>query len=222
MFELIDKMKHAEIVKFIPVKNYDELQNYGLDIPSIILKISDNKGKSQTIYFGNNDKNHIYIKRDISNEIGIILSNVFQPQDLMINELIDIAPLSISIDNVQKVIVIDSKNKIEFIKDKKNEQENTFIFINKDTNKIINNEDFNSLYVNIMALSASGYDRDIKKNNLHLSITLLLKNNEEVKVGFSERDNESYHIIYSEKSIPFYIDKNKVELVEHWIKRIIK
>ena len=63
-----------------------------------------------------------------------------------------------------------------------------------------------ALYVNIMALSAEGYDETGMRFQTELSITFDLNNSpESIKLDLSKRDEKSYFIALNGESLPFYI-----------------
>ena len=80
-----------------------------------------------------------------------------------------------------------------------------------------------ALYVNIMALSAEGYDETGMRFQTELSITFdLINSPESIKLDLSKRDEKSYFIALNGESLPFYIKGKKIDLVRKWMNRILE
>ena len=212
--EILRKIGRLEIEEYIQIQN-GELTKYGLKKPLYKLMLTDREGRFQSL--GKRIDNRRYITSDNSGEIYVVSENVFKPEDIQVGELLNVAPLSVGIDSLDKLIINDSGNTYEFERDKP-EQEDGF-FIN---GRKISNEFFIALYVNIMALSAAGYDNSGYIMKPDFTITLDTKDeSERINAGFTKRTIDTYFMVVNDVPLPFYINKNKIELVRSWIRRII-
>ena len=214
--ELLRNIGRLEIEEYIKIKT-DDLTKYGLKKPLYKLMLKDSDGRFQFFSFGKNTDNKMYIIVDNLEEIYVVSENVFNPEDIQVSELLNVTPLSVGIDNINKIIINDLDSKYEFERDKSGQGDSFSINGQK-----VSNEIFTTLYVNIMALSAEGYDNSGYMKNPDFTITLDTKDvSKEIKAGFTKRSIDTYFMILNDVPLPFYIKKNKIELVRSWIKRIL-
>lgn len=216
--ELLNDILDLRIKDFITA-NTDGLGRYGLEKPSYTLEIGDNKKQTQKIYFGKiDDESQVaYIRIDDQDEVCTLSLEVFDPRRFNVANFLNEAPLSIAIGDVNKVTIIENDRVIEFDREANNE-EDVFTFSGKE----INQEDFTALYVNIMALTAEGYDPSNKGGKPVLTVILHRRdNNEKVKVEFVQRDDLTYYMILNGEARPFYIGERKVELISWWRDKVL-
>ena len=214
--EILRKIGRLEIEEYIQIQN-GELTKYGLKKPLYKLMLTDREGRFQSLLFGKRIDNRRYITSDNSGEIYVVSENVFKPEDIQVGELLNVAPLSVGIDSLDKLIINDSGNTYEFERDKPEQGDGFFI-----NGRKISNEFFIALYVNIMALSAAGYDNSGYIMKPDFTITLDTKDeSERINAGFTKRTIDTYFMVVNDVPLPFYINKNKIELVRSWIRRII-
>ena len=215
--EIINNLRQLEIIEYISA-NPDELGKYGLKKPFYRLIIKDKDGYSQEISFGKDLGNKTFVKSNEAGEIYTIASNLFNPEEVALGELLNIAPLSLGIDSITEVVISSGVNSHSF---KRDISKTGDVF---DLNgKEVETEKFISLYVSIMALSAEGYDN--KKYMTKPDFTIILKSkesSEEVKVDFTKRGKDSYFIILNESQMPFYLGAKKIEIVKSFLNRIVE
>jgi len=217
LVEIMNKLRQLEIVDYISVNN-NELDKYGLINFSAKLILEDEAGNNQTISFGKNIDNKLFVRSDNENEIYSISSALFKPDDIKIGELLNVAPLSVGIDSVNKIVINDAGTIYEFKRDEIKSVNSFFI-----NGREVDNELFNSLYVNIMALSAEGYDQNIFNVKPDFSITLESKKEpKKIMVGFTKRTRDSYFISLNENQLPFFIGERKIEVVKRFLNRIVE
>jgi hypothetical protein len=214
--DILEKVAGLKIDGFIAGKPGNSSQ-YGLDKPSLTVTIGDKKGKTQTIYFGKEDagKQSLYFRVTGSDEIYTISSEAFKPANMKLGELINEAPLSIGIGDVNRVVITDNGRVVEFPRDA-SKKEDIFTLAGKH----IKNEDFITLYINLMALSSEGYDPGNEGKVPEFTVVYELKNHKNIKAAYSRRDETSYFINVNGKPLPFYVGARKIELARKWLKRI--
>lgn len=214
--EILKQILKLKIKDFITDKAAD-LSMYGLDVPVYSVTIGDRDGQVQTLNFGKKDETSgsLYMRVSGNEEIYTISTTEFKPEYLEMGELLNEAPLSISITQVNRVVIINQGRQVEFIRDR-SKQDDRFTL----AGKAVNTEDFTTLYVNIMALSSEGYGVGRKGQLSGLTVILELLENEKVRAEFTRRDASSYSMIINGKLLPLYVGARKVELVRKWVKRL--
>lgn len=216
--EMLGDIQKLKIKDFV-IENADDLSRYGLNEPAYTLEIRDNK-KGQKIYFGkiDDDNQVIYIKVDDYEEVYTLSLEAFDPRRFKIANFLNEAPLSVAVVDINKVTIIEDDLVVEFIRDT-SKGEDVFTYFGK----TVNQEDFTTLYVNIMALTAEGYDPENKVGTPDLTVMLeLTDNSETIKAEFVKRDDLSYHMILNGEPRPFYIGERKVDLIKRWRDRILE
>ena len=89
--------------------------------------------------------------------------------------------------------------------------------------KPVDMESFYALYVNIMALSAEGYDAGNTGGTPELTVTLQkTDDSESVRVDFVKRDDLSYFLVVNGVEKPFYVLARKVDLVKWWCNKLLE
>ncbi len=216
--EMMNDISELKIRDFIEAGA--ESIDTGLENPAYTLELTDSKQNAQKIYFGNVDeeKQVIYIKTDDSDEICTLSLESFDPRRFKIAEFINEAPLSVGIGDVNKVVIIEDSSVVEFSRDT-TKAEDSFTC----DSKAVNMEQFTTLYVNIMALTAEGYDPDNAGGTPDLTVMLELKDNSEtVKAEFVKRNELSYYMILNGEPRPFFIGERKIDLIRRWRDRILE
>jgi hypothetical protein len=217
--EMMGDILELKIKEFV-TENSGDLSMYGLDKPSYTLEIGDKKQNKQKIYFGKIDeeKQVVYVKLDDDEEVYTISLEVFDPRRFNISSFLNEAPLSVPIGNINKVTIIEGDSSVEFIKDA-SIGEDAFTYLGK----AVNTENFTTLYVNIMALTAEGYDPANKGGAPDLTVILELgQNNETIKAEFIRRDDLSFYMTLNGEPRPFYIGERKVDLIKWWRDKILE
>ena len=218
--EILSAVAKLEIKEFIE-DDPEDLDKYGLENPMYTLFLEDEKGSIRNFYFcpAENDKKELYIKTDSEKGVFKISSDAFNPGLIVIEDLINIAPLSIGVGHISKITINDYGIISEFKRDFANPDDDIFTL----NGHHISSEDFMALYVNIMALSAEGYDETGMRFQTELSITFdLINSPESIKLDLSKRDEKSYFIALNGESLPFYIKGKKIDLVRKWMNRILE
>ncbi len=217
--EMLGDILELKIKDFI-TDNLDEASLYGLEKPAYTMEIGDSKQNTQKIYFGKIDEEEqvIYIKVDDYEEVYTLSLEVFDPRRFKITNFLNEAPLSVAIGDINKVTIIEDDTVVDFNRDT-SKAEDIFTC----AGETVNQEDFTTLYVNIMALTAEGYDPENIGGTPDLTVMLELRDNEEmIKVEFVKRDDLSYFIIMNGEPRPFYIGERKIDLIKKWRDRILE
>lgn len=217
--EILSKVATLKIKEFVE-DDPENLGKYGLDKPIYTLFVEDEHENTRNFYFGltEDDKKEVYLKTDNEKGVFKISTEDFDPGLVIIDDLINIAPLSIGIGHVSKITVNDSGIISEFERDF-SDPEDIFTL----NGHQISSEDFMALYVNIMALSAEGYDGLDKRGSVELSITFeFINSSESIKLDLSGRDDKSYFLAVNDVTLPFYVKNQKVDLVRKWMNRILE
>ncbi|HEX3048401.1 MAG TPA: DUF4340 domain-containing protein, partial [Bacillota bacterium] len=172
--ELLEMIAELKIKDFIEEDGKHEFK-YLLNPPSYILTLKDQAGNIQTICFGGTteDDQSIYAKTGGMDEIFTVAADGFNPADFKMGDLFDEAPLSIGIGEVEQITIHDGNQKIVFEREP-SKRGDTFTI----NGKSINQADFNTLYINMMALSSEGYDPEKQRKAPELTITFELKRNQ--------------------------------------------
>lgn len=219
VMEMLDDIMEVKIKDFV-VGGADDLERFGLEDPAYTLEITDKNHKTQKIYFGNVDKknNIIYMKSADSEEVCTLSLELFDPRRFKVAEFLNEAPLSVGMGDVSKVVITEDGAAVEFLRDTFGEGE-AFTC----GGAAVNMEQFTTLYVNIMALTAEGYDPGNTGGTPHLTIMLELKDKSQtITVQFVKRDELSYYMILNGKPRPFYTGERKIDLIKRWRDRIIE
>jgi hypothetical protein len=130
----------------------------------------------------------------------------------MLNE----APLSVGMGDVNKVVIIEGSSSVEFKKDASGEDAFT------SGGKAVGKENFTTLFVNIMAVTAEGYDTQNKGGSPELTVILELKDRSKIKAEFVKRDDLSYYIILNGEPRPFFTGERKIDLIKRWRDRVLE
>lgn len=218
--EILSKVATLEIKEFVK-DDPEDFNKYGLENPIYTLFVEDENENKRNFYFGmtEDDKKEVYIRTDNEKGVFKISTEDFDPGLVIIDDLINIAPLSIGIGHVSKITVNDAGIISVFERDFSNINDDIFTL----NGHPILSEDFMALYVNIMALSAEGYDGMGKRGSVELSITFeFINSSESIKLDLSGRDDKSYFLAVNDALLPFYIKNQKVDLVRKWMSRIMK
>ncbi len=217
--EMLGDILQMKIKDFIAV-SAGSLDRYGLDVPIYTMEIGDEKQNIQKISFGKTDevKQVIYIRTDNSDEVYTLSLEAFDPQRFKISNFLNEAPLSVAMGDVKKVKIIGNGSVTEFIRDTtKGEDVYTF------SGKTVDQQKFTTLYVNIMALAAEGYDPANKGGVPALTVLLELNDSDKkIKMEFVKRDDLTYFIVLDGAPKPFYIGERKVELITLWKDRVLE
>lgn len=215
--EMTNDIQELKIKDFIEADG--SLEKYGLESPAFTLELADSRN-AQKIYFGNVDEDNqiIYIKNDDSDEICTLSLEAFDPRRFKIAEFLNEAPLSVSIGDVNKVVIIENSSTVEFLRDA-TKAEDSFTC----NGKAVNMEQFTTLYVDIMALTAEGYDPSNTGGVPELTVMLELKDSfETIKAEFVKRDELSYYMVLNGEPRPFFIGERKIDLIRRWRDRILE
>ena len=183
VYELLHDISQLTIRDFIS-EDITQRNAYGLSQPSYILEMGDASGQTQTIYFGDIDEEQqiVYIMIDDRGEIFSLSLEAFDPRRFKIGNMLDEAPLSVSIQNIEKVTIIEGDDVAEFNRDLSAED-----IVFQTSGKPVNEEFFYALYVNIMALSAEGYDANNVGGSPDLTVILqFTESGETIKVDFRQ------------------------------------
>ncbi len=215
--ELLELIAELKIKDFIADNSTIGLKKYRLDQPLYTLTIKDSDGNIQTIRFGSETENQqgIYAKTESIDDLFTVAADRFNPADFKMGDLFDEAPLSIGIGEVNRIIIQD-RNRTVIFKREPSKPGDIFTV----NSKTINNADFNTLYINMMALSSEGYDSSRPRKAPELTITFELKRNKKVKAAFSKRNPDSYFITQNGQDLPFFVSIYKIDLVRKWLERI--
>ena len=190
---------------------------YGLDNPANSLILTDASGKSQTIEFGNTTGGLIYTRTGSKEDILQLFSVDVDFSLFTVEKLLFVLPLQTKIDNVAEITIESSVKSSTFKLDhSKSPIEVTLSGVQ------IPYEDFISLFVNYVGLSADGYDDTTKpgQNSFTLSTTFLDGSKE--SINLLVRTSDSY-FIESVENKEFYIDKEQVdEMINSWASILAK
>jgi len=214
--EMMDNLKKLKIKDFITDQATD-LSQYGLDSPSYTLEIEDANQQKDVVSFGKIDeeKQFVYISYGDDRAVYTVSLEDFDPQRFKVSNFFDEAPLSVSIDDIAQVTIIENGSSVVFIKDFANADVFTY------SGNVVDQEDFTTLYTNIMALAAEGYDPDIKSGEPDLTVILETMDHNQIKAEFVQRDDTTYFMVLNEEQKPFYISERKESLIKFWRDRLL-
>jgi len=217
--EMLEDIAEIKIKEFVG-SGAEDLERFGLKTPAFTLELGDKNRSRQTIRFGNVDeeKQVIYMQSAGSEDICTLSLEIFDPRRFKIAEFLNEAPLSVAIDEVNKVTIIEDDSAVEFLRDA-SKAARTFTC----GGKAVNMEQFTTLYINIMSLSAEGYDPANTGGTPHLTIILELKDKPDpIMVQFVSRDDLSYYMMTNGEPRPFFIAVRKIDLIKRWRDRILE
>lgn len=214
--ELLDRIRQVEITEFVGVYP-DKMKNFGLDSPRHTLTVSDRDGKRQKFDFGDETKSGegIYIRDQRQNEVYTVNTNRFRPELLKINQYLNEAPLSIGIGEVNRITIIDRGKTFLFNRDI-SKPGDTFTMAGQP----LKMTDFNTLYINLMALVSEGYDPANLGGDPRLTVIFGLRKAKAVKAEFSQKDESTYDMTVNGKNLPFYVSGHQIEVVREWLTRV--
>jgi hypothetical protein len=212
MTEILDKLIGLKISEFI--KPSSDI-GFFLERPDYNLALTDENENKQIINFGKKGNEYFYVNIKGTKDVFTINSLDFSPENLFSGELINEAPLSISLDDIDRIKINDDGRITEIVRNK-SKQGNVFSIGGTD----IKQEDFTSFYINIMAVSAEGFE--LKPVNKTLfSITLEEnKNGLILNTEFSKRNENTYNLRIDSKPSYLFVSAKKIDLVRKWMKRI--
>lgn len=211
---ILRNIAQLKISDFIEDKASNMAQ-YGLDKPAYAVTLTEEGGKSQTLYYGKFDqeKQSAYIRVDNGEAVYTVGIDSFKPDTVKLGDILGLSPLSIAIGKVDKITVIDNGKTTQYL----NKGDDTFTLDGKQTDK----DNFTTLYVNLMALTSEGYDPSNKGGAPEVTITFDLKDNKgSAKLELVKRDDSSYFMVVDGKPMKYYLTAKKVELVRHWMGRV--
>lgn len=214
--DMLSALARLEVKEFVE-DDPEDLAQYGLMDPAYTILLEDEEGNTRNFFFGlkGNEEKEIYMMTDNGNGVYTTLTEAFDPEGILVDNLISVAPLSIGIGNISQFTVKDGGSTSVFQRDFSTEDDFTL------NGHSVSKEDFMALYVNIMALSAEGYDREKKSERLEISVTFeLVNNSESIVLDLFERNDNSYFMAINGELLPLYMTEHKVELVRKWMKRV--
>lgn len=214
--DMLKTLAQLEVKEFIE-DDPEDLAQYGLMDPAYVILLEDEEGTTRNYFFGKkcNEEKEIYMMTANGKGVYTTLTEDFDPEGILIEDLIDVAPLSIGIGNVGRITVKDDGKTSVFQRDSSTEDNFTL------NGHSISTEDFMALYVNIMALSAEGYDFEKKSDHIEMSITFVsIDGSESITLELYKRDDNSYFMAINGDLLPLYVKEQKVELVRRWLKRV--
>ncbi len=217
--DMLSALASLEVKEFVE-DDPEDISRYGLMDPIYTLLLEDEEGKIRKFFFGlkDNEEKEIYMMTDNGNGVYTTLTEAFDPEGILIDDLINLAPLSIGIGNVSRITVKDGGKTSVFQRDFSTEDDDFTL-----NGHNLSKEDFMALYVNIMALSAEGYDQGKKSDHIEMSITFEFVNStESIVLDLYERNDNSYFMAVNDGLLPFYVTEHKVELVRRWMKRVLE
>ena len=218
VYELIQGISQITIKDFIS-EEPGERSSYGLSEPAWVLDMGDASGRTQTISFGAIDEERriIYFMADGRGEIFSLSLEAFDPRRFKIGTMLDEAPLSVSVQNIERVTILEGDAAAVFDRDPVAEDIRFLC-----AGQPVNAENFFAMYVNIMALSAEGYDPDPAGGSPAMTVILQGTGGETVTVDFIRRDELSYFFVVNGVPKPFYVLTRKVELVKWWRDKVLE
>ena len=202
--EMIVKMRKWSAAGY-PENISADYQEYGLDNPANTLLITDSNGKSQKMDFGNSENGMIYVRTGSQEDIAKLFSVDIDFSLLTVEKLLFVAPLQSTIDNVSKIQIKTGSKTSAFTLD----HSLTPIKVNA-SGREANYEDFVSLFVSYISLSADGFDDNNQPGEKYLSLITTKLDGSEISVNLLGRDESSYFIDFS-GSTRYFINKDKVE-----------
>ncbi len=218
--DIIKKIGGLKIKDFVE-EDPSDLNKYGLDNSFYSVEIGDQNGMIQKISFGNIDKakKEAFIRLDDAGEIYTVSVDEFSPEDVIIADLLNEAPLSVAIDSVKTIIINDEGSVSEFNRDTTKPDDDVFTF----NDETVIKDDFIALYVNMMALTSDGYDAGYDERIPEMTIIYKsMQGNDTIKLELSARDDKSYFLTVDDNPLPFYVAAQKVDLVRRWLAKIIE
>ena len=224
--ELLVKIAGLQIADFISQKG-DPAERYGLDKPSFTLTVGCRDGKEQTVYFGKKDPDRrlVYVKINRNPAIYGIDPDAFRPEEMRNGAILDVAPLSVGIGEVTAITIVDQGKRTVLRRDRSKPQRDIFNL----AGQAIDPEQFNPLYINLMALSAAGLDpahdsgapRKSGPGGPELSVIFRLRGNRNLRVDFSKRDESTYFMTQEGNPMPCFVTTQKITLVRQWLQRVV-
>jgi len=208
--ELIVKLRKWTAAGYPDITSGD-YEQYGLNAPANTLVLIDASGKSQTIEFGNTTGGLIYARTG-SKEDVLQLFNIDVDFSLFdVEKLLFVLPLQSKIDNVSEITIESSGKSSTF----KLDHSKSPVAITL-SGVQIQYEDFVSLFVDYVGLSADGFDNETKPGSSFLTLSTIYLDGSKSSLNLLERSSDSY-FIDSIKYKEFYIDKQQVdELMNTW------
>ena len=182
--------------------NYDQ---YGLVNPANVLLLTDSNRKTQRIEFGNTENGMIYARTGSQEDIIKLFSVDIDFSILTVDQLLFVEPLQTTLENVSEIKIDSSNRSSTFILD--HSKDPVAITL---SGKEVTYDDFVSLFVKYITLSADGYDTQTQPGSKYLSLTTTYTDRSTMSINLLQRDESSYFMEISGKPI-FFIYKDKVD-----------
>jgi hypothetical protein len=214
MVEVINKLKSIQVREFITLNN-ENMRIFNLEKSDYQIIIGDSNNKFQTIFFGKKENGNIYFKTDDKKAIFSMSSMTFNADDIRIGELLNESPLSIGIDKIKKIVI---KTNDQIIEIKKDEFKPDITFTKN--GKEINKQNVISLYINIMAVKATGFGmHDYLKPEFSI-ILEQINSNKSITAEFVRKDQDSYYLFLNKNSSNFIVSSTQIDEIKKWLRRI--
>ena len=195
--------------------NQNNQEKFGLASPRITIDLKTRSDDGETVYFGRTDNADSMSSCMIAGGDEIFLVPHFSPEKITLDSLLFFAPLSISTDEVKAVRIITQEKEYEFRTVAGNDEPAYYL-----GDRIIAPEDYFALYVNLMALTADGFNSSEKEGSPLMSVTLQMNNATQISIELFESNPDHYSMKSSINPHSFLVKKQKVDLVSRWLEKI--
>uniref|UniRef100_UPI0026146B67 DUF4340 domain-containing protein n=1 Tax=Oceanispirochaeta sp. TaxID=2035350 RepID=UPI0026146B67 len=208
-------MIHRLTMNDVHLLTDENSRKFGLDSPELSISLTESTGIKQTFNLGKRFEetgmSYIYIEGE--KEIFETRANSLYEIDL--DKMIFFAPLSVSSDDVEQIEMVQGDVKQILQRKYKDDRE---VFYSDE--KEIPQEDYISLYVNLMSMTVDGYAEKKPEQAMILALTLKRDQQENISVYIYDYEDEYYAMSSSLNQYQFIISKDKVELVIKWFDKI--
>lgn len=199
--ELVAKLRSLTIAGYVDSNN----ENTGLSDPAGKFVLTDQAGVQQTLEIGGVSGNLRYVRIGAQDDIVQLYASDLDSLEMTPQEIMYIAPLDISIYEVQSISIQSGGTTDVFVME--HNGDDTIIKLNGAT---IPYSTFVSVYIKYLALNADGYDTEPASSaDCKAVFTTTLLNGEKVELFLFWRDADTMYMLIDGK-MNFYMQESSL------------
>ena len=190
-----------------PPREKLDYKGLGLDAPRQVLEVVDAKGNKQRLEFGAEAEGLRFVRSGSQEDVAGLFAVDVDLSHLKPADLVFYQPLQTTIDRVASIELTTRERTVKFDLDHTTNPPSVTA-----NGKPVSYEDFVSLFVKYIGLTADGYDATAKPGAQTLGLTTTYVDGRSVQVRLLERDAASKYIQVNDQA-SFYLSDEKVRLV---------
>jgi hypothetical protein len=216
---LLSKMPTFAIQQLVDADAKD-LSKYGLDKPTLELKLKDSKNSLHLIFGKDADNSNIYFKTDASNSVYTMAKSDLSTFNVSPFDLVAKLIYLTNIDNVDKILIEYAGNTNEFtidrktVKAQKTGDPDTVTSTFKVDGVEVKDPDFRTFYQSLIGISADAeLDKTVQENPEFKITYYLNKGDSKVdKIEFCPYNNDFYAAFINGKA-QFVVSKSQIQKI---------